>query len=148
MPPFAAKTPRRSDFSVQAVEPGVVYLNVILQPRHATKHGAIAYAIRMRRIAGHWRIDWFTPTAFFAAAGQRPSVTAQPDFGPGTPSGYAPARIPERAAWGVVALLVCAPLLLILGFCAFLFARRLGQRRRSRANADDGWGEALRRARG
>ena len=82
VPPYRTKGTEFHGYTVMSASHKQVYLTMILQPRNAKKNGAVAYNIRLSKAAGGgWLIDWFTPSAFFAAKGQTPKLFAEPDLG-------------------------------------------------------------------
>jgi hypothetical protein len=116
---------------------------MILQPRNAKKNGAVAYNIRLSKAAGGgWLVDWFTPSAFFAAKGQTPKLFAEPDLGPSL--GVASLQHKSHAnliMWGVLALLMI-PLVVTIAFFFGMFDSR--RRWRSRPVDDPTWTTAFR----
>ena len=74
-------------WTVDYYEGNEVGAELMLQPPRGNKTlGAIAFKIYIHRVRGRWLVDSLMPSATFAPAGQRPSVTAQADFAPGGPS--------------------------------------------------------------
>jgi hypothetical protein len=116
---------------------------MILQPRNAKKNGAVAYNIRLSKAAGgSWLIDWFTPSAFFAAKGQTPELFAEPDLAPSL--GVASLKHKSHAnliMWGVLALLMI-PLVATVVFFFGAFGSRV--RWRKRPDDDPNWAAAFR----
>jgi hypothetical protein len=143
VPPYRTRGTRFHGYTVMSASPRQVYLTMVLQPRYARKQGAVAYNIRLSKSpGGSWLIDWFTPSAFFAAKGQTPKLFAEPDL---APSLGAPSLTHKSHAnlimWGVLALLLI-PLAATVAFFFGAFGSRVGWRRRP---ADDAtWAAAFR----
>jgi hypothetical protein len=143
VPPFDARGSFHG-YSVLDANRNYADLTLILQPRHRHHDGAIAYQVRVRKMDGQWMLDWFVPTAFFAPAGKRPNITAEPDLGPGVANFLQPKPHANLIMIGILALLGL-PVLVALVFGAVLVIR---DRRRSGQPDDDRWADALRIRRG
>jgi hypothetical protein len=146
VPPFDARGSSATQYSVLSASPRDAELRLLLQPKHPRRDGVIAYQVHVKRIEGRWLVDWFTPVAFFAAAGARPGITAEPDLAPQpAPHAVADARHASTVAWGLLALIgvpAIAVAVLLAGFAA------RGWSRRRRVVIDDGdWRQALRTSR-
>jgi hypothetical protein len=143
VPPYRTKGTEFHGYTVMSASHKQVYLSMILQPRNANKTGAVAYNIRLSKAAdGSWLIDWFTPSAFFAAKGQAPKLFAEPDLAPSL--GVASLKHKSNAnliMWGVLALLMI-PLVATVAFFFGAFGSRVPWRRRP--DDDPTWAAAFR----
>lgn len=144
VPPFQSKGTKFHGYSVMAVDGNKAYLSMILQPRHPKTQGAVAYNIRVTRSHGRWLVDWFTPSAFFAADGQPPKLFAQPDIAPSAGGNF----LEHKSGANLVMLAVLAvlglPLLAVIGF-VLVSAARSRSRRPAPMPEDERWDAALRR---
>jgi hypothetical protein len=59
---------------------GKVSFDLVLQPRHGAKTGAVAFNVTMRFVHGRWLVDYWVPVASFAPAGQRPQIAGPGDL--------------------------------------------------------------------
>lgn len=144
VPPFQSKGTKFHGYSVMAVDGKMAYLSMILQPRHPKTQGAIAYNIRVRKSHGRWLVDWFTPSAFFAADGQPPKLFAQPDIAPSAGGNFLEHKSGANLVmFGVLAVLGL-PLLAVIGF-VLVSAARSRARRPAPLPEDERWDAALRR---
>jgi hypothetical protein len=143
VPPYRTKGTKFHGYTVMSASHKQVYLSMILQPRNAKTTGAVAYNIRLSKAAGgSWLIDWFTPSAFFAAKGQPPALFAEPDLAPSP--GVASLQHKSHAnliMWGVLALLMI-PLVATVAFFFDAFGSRFRWRRRP--DDDPTWAAAFR----
>jgi hypothetical protein len=80
--PYAARGKRFGGWRVTYSYRDDVGLDLLLHPRTGSKLGPVSFAVELRHVHGRWLVDSFAPTAVFAPAGSRPSITAAPDFGP------------------------------------------------------------------
>ena len=144
VPPFASKGTDFHRYSVMAVDGNKVYLSMILQPRHPKKQGAIAYNIRLTRQHGRWLVDWFTPSAFFAAKGQKPKLFASPDIAPSAGAASLEHKSGADLVMIGVLLFLGLPLFAVIGWVGFN-ALRGRIRRPAPLPEDDRWDAALRR---
>ena len=62
--------------------PGLVGLDLELQPTDPSKVGLVAFSVVMRRVHGRWLIDAFAPVAGFQPTGSGANIQAEPDFSP------------------------------------------------------------------
>jgi hypothetical protein len=144
VPPFRSKGTNFHRYSVMAVDGNKVYLSMILQPRNPKK-GAIAYNIRLTRRHGHWLVDWFTPSAFFAAKGSNPKLFAAPDIAPSGDASWLEHKSGANLMMVGVLLVLGLPLIAVLGWVAYGTLRgRL--RRPAPLPEDERWDAALRRS--
>jgi hypothetical protein len=142
VPPFEARADSATKYSVLSASPGDAELRLLLQPRHPRRDGVIAYQVHVKRVGGHWLVDWFTPVAFFAPASAKPGITGEPDLAP-QPAPHAVHESPHAntIAWGLLALLA-VPALLVVGLVGTLAVR--GWMRHRETPIDDGdWHKAL-----
>jgi hypothetical protein len=144
VPPFKSKGTNFHRYSVMAVDGNKVYLSMILQPRHPKTQGAIAYNIRLTRDHGRWLVDWFTPSAFFAAKGQQPTLFAAPDIAPSAGAATLEHKSGADLVMIGVLLLLGLPAIAVVGWFAF-GAVRARLRRPPTLPEDDRWDAALRR---
>lgn len=144
VPPFRSKGTNFHRYSVMAVDGNKVYLTMILQPRHPKTQGAISYNIRLTRVHGRWLVDWFTPSAFFAAKDAKPKLFAAPDIAPSGDASWLDRKPGANMVMTGVLLVLALPLFAVLGWVAFGAVRgRL--RRPAPLPEDERWDAALRR---
>jgi hypothetical protein len=144
VPPFRSKGTNFHRYSVMAVDGNKVYLSMILQPRHPKTQGAVAYNIRLTRVHGHWLVDWFTPSAFFAAKGTNPKLFAAPDIAPSGDASWLEEKSGANLIMTGVLLVLGLPLIAVIGWVGFN-AVRGRMRRPAPLPEDDRWDAALRR---
>jgi hypothetical protein len=145
VPPFRSKGTNFHRYSVMAVDGNKVYLSMILQPRHPKTQGAVAYNIRLTRDHGRWLVDWFTPSAFFAADNEKPKLFAAPDIAPSADASWLDTDKPgANLIMTGVLLLLALPLLAVVGWLTF-GALRDRFRRPAPLPDDERWDAALRR---
>jgi hypothetical protein len=147
VPPFPARGRTFHAYTVVDATPRQASLQMILQSRHPKQDGAELYTVRLSRHHRVWQVDWFTPTAAFAAGGKAPSLLAEPDLAP-SPAGVTlqPKHHADLIMLAVLAVLF-VPALITLA----LVANTARRRRRLRAATgsgdtawDEAWDEALR----
>jgi len=144
VPPFRSKGTNFHRYSVMAVDGNKVYLSLILQPRHPKTQGAVAYNIRLTRDHGRWLVDWFTPSAFFAAKDAKPKVFAAPDIAPSGDATWLQHKAGANMMMMGVLLLLALPLLAVLGWVGYGLLRSRLQRP-APLPEDERWDAALRR---
>ena len=148
VPPFQTHGRHFHAYTVVDATRRQASLQMILQARHPKQNGAELYAVRLTRHHRVWQVDWFTPTATFAAGGKPPSLSAEPDLAPSAAGDtLQPKHHADLIMFGVLAVLF-VPALIGLA----LLANAARRRRRLRAAAgpadpawDERWDEALRR---
>ena len=145
VPPFRSKGTNFHRYSVTAVDGNEVYLTMILQPRHPRTQGAIAYNIRLTRDHGHWLVDWFTPSAFFAAKDAKPKLFAAPDIAPSGDAAWLEKKPGANMIMTGVLVLLALPLIAVVGWIAY-GALRSRLRRPAPLPEDERWDAALRRS--
>jgi hypothetical protein len=62
--------------------PGLVGLDLELQPTDPSKVGLVAFSVVMKRVHGRWLIDAFAPVAAFQPTQSQANIQAEPDFSP------------------------------------------------------------------
>ena len=143
VPPYQTKGHAFHQYTLTAASRRQVAMTMILPPRHPKTEGAVAYNVRVSRCGPRWCVDWFTPTAYFAAASKTPSIRAEPDLAPSAGgASLDPKKHADLIMLGVV-LVLSVPLLIGVA----LFANGLRRRRRLRLGprSDDArWDEVLR----
>jgi hypothetical protein len=144
VPPFRSKGTNFHRYSVMAVDGNKVYLSMILQARHPKVQGAVAYNIRLTRQHGRWLVDWFTPSAFFAAKNQKPKLFAAPDIAPSADANWLQQKSGANLVMTGVLLVLGLPLLAVIGWVV-VNAVRGRMRRPAPLPEDDRWDAALRR---
>jgi hypothetical protein len=141
VPPFQSKGTSFHGYSVMDASPKQVYLSMILQPRHPKTQGAISYNIRLTKQHGRWLVDWFTPSAFFAARDATPKIFAEPDLGPSAGA----QTLQHKSHANLIMLGVLLVLLLpAIAVAALLIVPNIRGRRRRTTAAEDDWAAALR----
>jgi hypothetical protein len=143
VPPFQSKGTSFHGYSVMAVDGNQAYLSMVLQPRHPRTQGAIAYNIRVTKHHGRWLVDWFTPSAFFAADNQPPKLFAQPDIAPSAGGDYLEHKAGANLVMVGVLTVLCLPLISVIAYVLYS-AGRSRSRRRLAVPDDDRWDAALR----
>jgi hypothetical protein len=144
VPPFRSKGTNFHRYSVMAVDGNKVYLTMILQPRHPKTQGAVAYNIRLTRQHGRWLVDWFTPSAFFAAKDENPKLFASPDIAPSADASWFQQKSGADLVMTGVLLVLGLPLFAVIGWFG-LNAIRGRLRRPAPLPEDERWDAALRR---
>lgn len=124
-------------WTVDYYEGNEVGAELMLQPPRGNKTlGAIAFKIYIDHVRGRWLVDSIMPSATFAPAGQKPSVTAANDFNPSGPgegsSSAGPQHINPKYAFIPLAALGGA-ILACMGWLILRAVRERGPRRRHKA---------------
>jgi hypothetical protein len=147
VPPFQARGRHFHAYSVVEATPRQASLQMILQSRHPKQDGAVLYTVRLSRHHRVWQVDWFTPTATFAAGGKAPSLSAEPDLAPSAAGDTLQPKHHADLIMLAVLTVLFAPALTALA----LVARTAWRRRRLRGASasgdtawDEAWDEALR----
>jgi hypothetical protein len=123
--PYQAREQRAHDWRLTYSHPGEAGMELLLHPAPGSKLGAIAFTIRMKRLAGRWLVDSWYPNALFAPAGSRANIVAVPDLGPSAVPDHG--QTGARAwYWFLIPLgIVMLPMALALGLAALAVVRRL-----------------------
>ncbi len=147
VPPFQAHGSHFHGYTVVDATPRQASLQVILQARHPKQDGAELYTVRLTRHHRVWQVDWFTPTASFAAGGKTPGISAEPDLAPSAAGDTLQPKHHADLIFMAVLAVLFLPALIVLA----LVAKSTRRRRRVRAAGpddsawDERWDEALRR---
>jgi hypothetical protein len=116
MYPYRPRGRRFHEWSVSYRDGKVVGIDLMLQPGHGEKLGAIDFAVDVKKVHGRWLVDSFIPQAFFAPPEKQGKVFAARDtMAPEASTGDARARL--SPIWflipgGVLGLAVAVPIVI------------------------------------
>lgn len=124
--PYPAAGHRWHGWRLTFSNPGLVGLDLELQPTDRSTVGLVAFSVVMKRVRGRWLIDAFAPVAGFQPTGGKANIQAEPDFSPAAKgSGITDRHLANL--WILLPLgVIAAPLLalLVLAPVALVRSRR------------------------